>query len=91
MDFELEMAFFVGGPPTKLGCPVPIKEAQEHIFGMALMNDWSGKHQQRCQEITVTIFLYSEFPWHDKRSLIMKECNKNLCKVCSMCSYNNTS
>lgn len=42
MDFELEMAFFVGGPPTKLGDPVPVKEAHEHIFGMVLMNDWSG-------------------------------------------------
>lgn len=44
-DFELEMAFFVGGPPTKLGYPVPIKEAHEHIFGMVLMNDWSGKYE----------------------------------------------
>jgi 2-keto-4-pentenoate hydratase/2-oxohepta-3-ene-1,7-dioic acid hydratase in catechol pathway len=45
LDFELEMAFFVGGPPTKLGYPVPIKEAHEHIFGMVLMNDWSGKYR----------------------------------------------
>lgn len=43
MDFELEMAFFVGGPPTKLGEPIHIDKAQEHIFGMVLMNDWSGK------------------------------------------------
>ena len=43
MDFELEVAFFVGGPQTKLGEPVPVKEAHEHIFGMVLMNDWSGK------------------------------------------------
>jgi hypothetical protein len=35
----------VGGPPTKLGYPVSIKEAHEHIFGMVLMNDWSGKYQ----------------------------------------------
>jgi len=47
MDFELEVAFFVGGPPTKLGEPVPVKEAHEHIFGMVLMNDWSGK-QHHC-------------------------------------------
>jgi fumarylacetoacetase len=43
MDFELEVAFFVGGPPTKLGEPVRVKDAHEHIFGMVLMNDWSGK------------------------------------------------
>ncbi|KAI4468134.1 fumarylacetoacetase [Holotrichia oblita] len=43
MDFELEMAFFVGGLPTKLGEPVKIDEAQDHIFGFVIMNDWSGK------------------------------------------------
>lgn len=42
MDFELEMAFFVG-TPTKLGEPIRIENAQDHIFGMVLMNDWSGK------------------------------------------------
>jgi fumarylacetoacetase len=52
MDFELEVAFFVGGPPTKLGEPVPVKEAHEHIFGMVLMNDWSGK-QHHC----VTLYM----------------------------------
>lgn len=43
MDFELEVAFFVGGAPTKLGERISIATAQEHIFGMVLMNDWSGK------------------------------------------------
>lgn len=35
-------AFFVGGE-TRLGEPIPIQEAHKHIFGMVLMNDWSGK------------------------------------------------
>lgn len=35
-------AFFVG-PGNKFGEPIPISRAQEHIFGMVLMNDWSGK------------------------------------------------
>lgn len=42
MDFELEVAFFVGGPPTKLGDIIPASKAYDHIFGMVLMNDWSG-------------------------------------------------
>ena len=42
MDFELEMAFFVGGS-NKLGEPISVKNAHEHIFGMVIMNDWSGK------------------------------------------------
>jgi fumarylacetoacetase len=40
LDFELEMAFFVGGRATKLGEHIPIEKAHEHIFGMVLMNDW---------------------------------------------------
>lgn len=42
-DFELETAFFVGGPETELGQTIPIDEIDDHIFGMVLMNDWSGK------------------------------------------------
>ena len=42
MDFELEMAFFTG-PGNKMGDPIPIDKAHEHIFGMVVMNDWSGK------------------------------------------------
>lgn len=41
LDFELETAFFVG-PANKLGDSVPIQNAENHIFGMVLMNDWSG-------------------------------------------------
>ena len=41
MDFELEMAFLTG-PGNSLGDPIPIDEAHNHIFGMVLMNDWSG-------------------------------------------------
>ena len=43
MDFELEVAFFVGGPPTKLGDTLSATESREHIFGLVTMNDWSGK------------------------------------------------
>ena len=42
LDFELEMAFFVGGK-TELGQSIPVSEAHKYIFGMVLMNDWSGK------------------------------------------------
>lgn len=42
MDFELEMAFFVGGPPTALGERITAKQAEDRIFGFVLMNDWSG-------------------------------------------------
>lgn len=44
MDFELEMAFFVGGSSNKLGEPININKAQDHIFGFTVMNDWSGAY-----------------------------------------------
>lgn len=48
LDFELEMAFFVGGSPTRLGEPIKVNEAQEHIFGFVVMNDWSGTFSKYC-------------------------------------------
>ena len=42
LDIELEMAFFTG-PGNKLGQPIPVDKADEHIFGFVLMNDWSGR------------------------------------------------
>lgn len=42
MDFELEMAFFVGHG-NKLGEPIKIDNAHEYVFGYVIMNDWSGK------------------------------------------------
>ncbi|BBH00670.1 fumarylacetoacetase, putative [Prunus dulcis] len=41
LDFELEMAAIVG-PGNELGKPVDVNAAADHIFGLVLMNDWSG-------------------------------------------------
>ncbi|XP_003738254.1 fumarylacetoacetase [Galendromus occidentalis] len=56
MDFELEMAFFIG-PANKLGEPVPIGNAQDHIFGMVLMNDWSARDIQKWEYVPLGPFL----------------------------------
>lgn len=53
MDFELEVAFFVGGPPTNLGDTVRASEARDHIFGMVTMNDWSGKFFESPMTMTI--------------------------------------
>lgn len=45
LDFELEMAFLVG-TGNQFGSPIPISEAQDHIFGCVLMNDWSARDIQ---------------------------------------------
>ena len=45
MDFELEMGLFIGSG-NSLGEPVSVNDAEEHIFGMALVNDWSARDIQ---------------------------------------------
>jgi len=46
MDFELEAGFFIGGPSNPLGQPIPVETAQDNIFGMVLLNDWSARDIQ---------------------------------------------
>lgn len=41
LDFELELAFFIG-VPTEHFERVPVEKTEEHIFGVVLLNDWSG-------------------------------------------------
>ncbi|OBT98397.1 hypothetical protein VE01_03147 [Pseudogymnoascus verrucosus] len=45
LDYELELACIVG-KPTKLGETVTSKDADDHIFGYVLMNDWSARDIQ---------------------------------------------
>ncbi|XP_069842840.1 fumarylacetoacetase [Dendropsophus ebraccatus] len=67
LDIELEMAFFVG-PGNDLGKPIPIDKADEHIFGMVLMNDWSARDIQKWEYVPLGPFLSKNFsttisPW----------------------------
>lgn len=67
LDFELEMAFFVG-PGNKLGEPIPAQNAHEHIFGMVLMNDWSARDIQKWEYVPLGPFTAKNFattisPW----------------------------
>ncbi|MBA2431816.1 MAG: fumarylacetoacetase [Chthoniobacterales bacterium] len=67
LDYELEMAFLIG-PGNKLGEPVPIDRAPEHIFGMVLMNDWSARDVQAWEYQPLGPFLAKNFctsisPW----------------------------
>jgi fumarylacetoacetase len=67
MDFELEMAFIVG-KPSSLGERISTKEAEEHIFGMVLFNDWSARDIQKWEYVPLGPFLGKSFassisPW----------------------------
>ena len=66
-DYELEMGFFVG-PGSDSGQPIPIGKADEHIFGMALVNDWSARDIQKWEYVPLGPFLAKNFatsiaPW----------------------------
>ena len=60
LDIELELAFVTGdGPP--LGTPVPVTHAEEHIFGVALCNDWSARDIQAWEYQPLGPFLSKSF------------------------------
>lgn len=40
MDYELEVGCIVG-KPSELSKPIDIADADDHIFGLVLLNDWS--------------------------------------------------
>lgn len=67
LDFELEMAFIVG-KPNDLGKPININDAEAHIFGMVLFNDWSARDIQKWEYVPLGPFLGKNFassisPW----------------------------
>jgi fumarylacetoacetase len=45
LDYELELAAFIGTANAP-GDPVPMDEAEDHVFGLSLFNDWSARDIQ---------------------------------------------
>ncbi|KAJ3331451.1 hypothetical protein HDU76_003147 [Blyttiomyces sp. JEL0837] len=67
LDYELEVAFFVG-VGNELGDRIEISQADDHIFGMVLMNDWSARDIQAFEYVPLGPFLGKNFgtvisPW----------------------------
>ncbi|KAF9925836.1 hypothetical protein FBU30_004456 [Linnemannia zychae] len=60
MDCELEMAFLVG-TGNKLGEPISINNAKDHMFGVVLMNDWSARDIQSWEYVPLGPFLGKNF------------------------------
>ncbi len=48
LDYELEMGFFIGSGNT-LGQRISMQHARDHIFGMAIVNDWSARDIQKWE------------------------------------------
>ncbi|NAY92764.1 fumarylacetoacetase [Muricauda sp. JGD-17] len=67
LDFELEMGFVVG-KNTQMGDTVSTGEAEDHIFGLVLFNDWSARDIQKWEYVPLGPFLAKNFassisPW----------------------------
>lgn len=67
LDFELETGFIVG-KANRLGEPVSIENAWDHIFGMVLFNDWSARDLQQWEYVPLGPFNAKTFassisPW----------------------------
>jgi len=67
LDYEVELGFVIG-PGSRLGRPVPIGRALEHVFGVVLMNDWSARDIQTWEYQPLGPFLGKSFattvsPW----------------------------
>jgi len=67
MDLELEMAFIIG-KPSELCEPVSIENAEDHIFGKVIFNDWSARDIQKWEYVPLGPFLGKNFgssisPW----------------------------
>ncbi|MEO8518822.1 MAG: fumarylacetoacetase [Dermatophilaceae bacterium] len=60
LDIEAELAFIVGGA-TPLGQRVGTDDAAEHIFGVALFNDWSARDIQAWEYVPLGPFLGKSF------------------------------
>ncbi len=67
LDHELELGIFVG-PGNALGKPIPMADAEGHVFGVCLFNDWSARDIQGWEYQPLGPFLAKNFastvsPW----------------------------
>jgi len=67
LDIELELGVFVG-PGNELGEPIAIENADAHVFGLVLLNDWSARDLQGWEYQPLGPFLSKNFattvsPW----------------------------
>jgi fumarylacetoacetase len=60
LDIEAEVGFVVG-VPSALGSPVTVDRFAEHVFGVALVNDWSARDLQGWEAQPLGPFLGKSF------------------------------
>ena len=67
MDYECELALWIG-PGNAAGQPIPIAQAEQHLFGIGLLNDWSARDIQMWEMAPLGPFHAKNFattvsPW----------------------------
>ncbi|WP_299733751.1 fumarylacetoacetase [uncultured Endozoicomonas sp.] len=67
LDYELELGIFMGSGNIQ-GEPIPIDQANQHVFGLCLFNDWSARDIQAWEYQPLGPFLSKSFastvsPW----------------------------
>jgi len=67
LDFEVEIGVIIG-KQNKMGHPVKVKDAHEHVFGLVLLDDWSARDIQAWEYQPLGPFLAKNFattisPW----------------------------
>jgi fumarylacetoacetase len=67
VDFELEVGALIG-VGNRLGEPIRVEEAEAHVFGLVLVNDWSARDIQKWEYVPLGPFLGKNFgtsiaPW----------------------------
>ncbi len=67
LDYELEVGIFIGSG-NDLGQRVSMESAEEHVFGLCLLNDWSARDIQAWEYQPLGPFLSKNFastisPW----------------------------
>jgi fumarylacetoacetase len=67
LDYEAELGFIVG-TGNRLGRPIPVADALDHVFGAVLLNDWSARDIQAWEYQPLGPFLAKSFattvsPW----------------------------
>ena len=67
LDYEAELGF-IAGAGNRLGQPVALRDALEHLFGVVLLNDWSARDIQAWEYQPLGPFLGKSFattisPW----------------------------
>jgi fumarylacetoacetase len=60
LDYELELGIWIG-PGNELGTPIPIGEADRHVAGFCLLNDWSARDLQAWEYQPLGPFLAKNF------------------------------